>query len=369
WNQIVSYSPRRILRQLALETGTEASVDQAVWSCATCNACTVNCPRGIEIIDVIKAVRTLNVTGGRIPASFEAPLDSLKANGNPWDGVRAKRLEWAGDLDLPAFTSEHEYCLFTCCTTAYDPGNRIAGRALTQLLKYAGIAFGTFGAEESCCGDPAHKLGADKIFSELTLKNTDLFLRAGVQKILTTSPHCLNAFSNNYDGLKGSVASEHYTELLDRLVTQGHLTPTLEVPATVTYHDPCYLGRYQGIYAAPRRVLQSIPGLTLIEMASHKESSLCCGGGGGGAWADTPLNRRLDALRVEEALSTGAQIIATACPFCLRMLNNAVKSLGVGDRIGVRDLAELLLQSLTLKDKAKMTERVDLEIDREICHV
>jgi len=369
WNQAMAYSPRRILRQLALETGTEASVDQAVWSCVTCNSCTVNCPRGIEIIDVIKAVRGINVTAGRIPESWAAPLDSLTTNGNPWDGVRTKRLEWAGDLDLPAFTPEHEYCLFTCCTTAYDPGNRLAGQALLQLLEYAGIAFGTLGAEENCCGDPAHKLGAAEIFSELALKNTDLFLLTGVQKILTTSPHCLNAFKNSYAGLNGSVASEHYTELLDRLVTRGRLTPTLEVPATVTYHDPCYLGRHQGIYEAPRRILQSIPGLTLVEMANHRQSSLCCGGGGGGAWADMPLNRRLDVLRIEEALSTGAEVIATACPFCLRMLNDAVRSLGVGDRIGVQDLAELLLQSVALKDGARITQRVDSEIEREVCHV
>jgi len=369
WNQVVSYSPRRILRQLALETGTEASVDQAVWSCVTCNSCTVNCPRGIEIIDVIKTVRTLNVTGARIPASFKAPLDSLKANGNPWDGVRTKRLEWAAGLDLPAFAPQHEYCLFICCTTAYDPGNRTAGRALAQLLEYAGIAFGTLGTEESCCGDPAHKLGADKIFSELAVKNTDLFLRAGVQKILTTSPHCHNAFKNNYDGLKGPVASEHYTELLDRLVAAGRLRPIREVAGTVTYHDPCYLGRHNGIYEAPRRVLQSIPGLMLIEMASNRESSLCCGGGGGGAWGEHSRNRPLGVLRVEEALSTGVEMIVTACPYCIRMLNEAVRALGVEDQIAVRELAELLMQSVMMDDEAKMTERVDLGIEREVCHV
>ena len=369
WNQVRSYSPRRILRQLALETGTVASVDQAVWSCFTCNSCTVNCPRGIEIIEVIKAVRRLNVTGARIPESWTAPLDSLKANGNPWDGVRAKRLEWAGGLDLPAFTLDHEYCLFTCCTTAYDPANRQAGRALPELLEYTGIAFGTLGAQESCCGDPAHKLGADKIFSELALKNTDLFLQSGVQKILTTSPHCHNAFKNHYDGLKSSIASEHYTELLDRLVTAGRLRPILEVVSTVTYHDPCYLGRHNGIYEAPRRVLQSIPGLTLIEMASNRESSLCCGGGGGGAWGEYSRSQSLGVLRVEEALSTGAEVIATACPYCIRMLNDAVRILRVGDRIVVRDLAELLLQSVLMEDEAKMTERVDLGVDREVLHV
>jgi Fe-S oxidoreductase len=369
WNAVTSFSPRRILRQLALETGSEQTIDQAVWNCVTCNACGVTCPRGIEIIDVIKAVRGLNVAGGRTPPSLAAPLDSLKASGNPWGGVPANRLAWAGDRSLPAFAPEHEYCLFACCTTAYDPGNRNAGQAILQLLKYAGIAFGTLGSEESCCGDPADRLGANEIFSELALKNTDLFLQAGVKKILTTSPHCLNTFKNSYAGLKDTVAIEHYTQLLDRLLAQGDLRPAVEVPATVTYHDPCYLGRHQDIYEAPRRVLMKIPGLTLIEMASHRENSLCCGGGGGGAWGNYRLNQRLDVLLVKEALSTGAEIIATACPYCIRMLNDAVRTLGVEDRIAVRDLAELLLQSVMMKDEAKMTERVDLSIDREVCHV
>jgi quinone-modifying oxidoreductase, subunit QmoC len=369
WNRVISYSPRQILRQLTLETGSEETVDQAAWSCVTCNLCGVNCPRGIEIIDVIMAVRGLNVVGGRIPGSFEAPLDSLKAEGNPWGGLRTKRLEWVGDRGLPAFSAEHDYCLFTCCTTAYDANAKKAGRALAQLLEYAGVAFGTLGVEENCCGDPAHKTGAGEIFAELASNNTERFLRAGVKKILTTSPHCLNIFKNSYAGLKGSVSSEHYTELLDRLVAEGRLRPILEVAGKVTYHDPCYLGRHSGIYEAPRQILRSIPGLTLIEMVNNRESSLCCGGGGGGAWGDYLPHRSLGILRVEEALSTGAELIATACPYCMRMLTDAVRQLGVGDRIAVRDLAELLLQSVMMGDEVQMTEGVDLGFDREVCHV
>lgn len=369
WNLVSSYSPRQILRHLALEFGSEQSVDQAVWNCVTCNACGVNCPRGIKIIDVMKAVRGLNVSSGRIPESLEPPLDSLRVNGNPWSGVRDKRLEWAGDLDIPAFTPEHEYCLFTCCTTAYDQSNSKAGRALPQLLEYAGISFGTFGTEESCCGDQAHKLGAGEIFSELAGQNTELFLHAGVEKILTTSPHCLNAFKNNYAELKGSVLNEHYTELLDRLLAEGRLRPTLEVASTVTYHDPCYLGRHNSIYEAPRRVLKSIPGLRLVEMANNRESSLCCGGGGGGAWNDDLAQQGFGVLRIRQALNTGAEVIATACPYCIRMLNDGVRELGVKNQIVVRDLAELLLQSVVARDERIIKERVDLGFDQEVRHV
>jgi Fe-S oxidoreductase len=348
-----------------MDSGTEQSVDEAVWSCMTCNACGVNCPRGIKLIDVMQAVRGLNVNEGKIPGYLEAPLASLKSDGNPWRGARAKRTEWSQNLNVPDFKSAQEYCLFTCCTTAYDPDNKAAGRALPQLLDRAGVSYGTLGAAESCCGDPAHQIGAGDRFSRLVQNNSDLFLGAGVEKILTTSPHCLNAFRHHYAELKGAVESEHYTELLQRLVEDGRLRPTRELAYAVTYHDPCYLGRHNHIYEAPRRLLQSVPGLTLIEMASNRENSLCCGGGGGGAWSDVHPKQRPGVLRIEEALGTGAEVIVTACPYCIRMLSEAVRQLGVEDRIVVRDLAELLLESVTLKDEATMTEGVD----QEVCHV
>ncbi len=192
---------------------------------------------------------------------------------------------------------------------------------------------------------------------------------AGVQKILTTSPHCLNAFKNNYAELKGSVVSEHYTELLDRVVAEGRLRPMLEAASIVTYHDPCYLGRYNSIYEEPRRVLQSIPGVKLVEMSNNRERSLCCGGGGGGPWSDELPGPRFGVLRVKEALSTGAEVIVTACPYCIRLLNDGVRKLGVENLIVVRDLAELLLQSVVMRAEASIAERLDLGFDQEVRHV
>ncbi len=371
-NLVSTYSPRRILRQLTLDSGTEQSVDQAVWSCVTCNACGIYCPRGIEMIDVIKAVRQLNVNGKRIPKCFETPLAGLKSDGNPWGGAREKRMQWAEGLDIPAFKPDHDYCLFTCCTTAYDPSNRNAGRVLPQLLERAGVSFGTLGTEESCCGDQAHKMGANDVFLELARNNTELFARAGVQKILTTSPHCLNAFKKNYTEMKDSVAGEHYTELLNRLIEEGRLRPIQEIDRIVTFHDPCYLGRHNGIYDAPRQILQSIPGLDLIEMSRNRAQSLCCGGGGGGAWSDHPVEQRCGVLRVQEALNTGAEVLATACPYCTRMLNDAVNQRGVKDQIVVRDLAELVLEAVEMPDKSDQedkTESFNRSSDQEECHV
>lgn len=370
-NLISSYSPRHILRRLALNNATQNSVDKAVWDCFTCNACGASCPRGIDIINVVKAVRGLNISLGIIPESLKAPFESLKKNGNPWNGARNKRLEWTGDLDIKAFAPDDKYCLFTCCTTAYNPENKKAGQALLQLMKHAGISFGMFGEKENCCGDLAHKSGANEIFSDLCAKNTKIFLKEDVKAILTTSPHCLNSFKNNYPDLR-DVSCEHYTELLDRLVSKSRLIPSVRVESTVTYHDPCYPGRHNNIYEAPRRILQSIPGLTLVEMGNNKKGSICCGGGGGGAWSkanDRKGDQNLSMLRIEEALSTGAEMIATACPFCILMLNDAIDKLGVKHKIVVTDPAQLLLQSVNLGYEVDMMDNIKPNHSSEVCHV
>ena len=366
--QVSSFSPREVIRRLEMDAGTALSIDQAVWSCVACNACGVSCPRGIEIIDVMQAVKHLNVNADRIPRHLAFPLESLKESGNPWGGVHANRMAWAEDLDIAAFTPEMSYCLFTCCTTAYDPVNRNAGRALVQLLNHAGISFGSLGIEENCCGDQAIKSGANGISDTLVKDNSTCFLNAGVGKILTTSPHCLDAFKHHYSELKGSIDVIHYTQIIDQLLTDARLRPTKSVAFTITYHDPCYLGRYNGIYDAPRRILQSIPGLELVEMINNRENSLCCGGGGGGAWREDLPEQQLGMMRVREALDTGASVIATACPYCNYMLNAAVEKLGVGDRIDVRDVSELLRQSLDVTISEDRLELIGRKVAQEVCH-
>jgi Fe-S oxidoreductase len=361
------FSPRRVLRRIALEIGTERWVDQAAWHCLTCNACTPDCPRGIGIIDLIRAVREHDVRAGRAPAFLKAPLARLGESGDPWGGARARRLEWAGTPGIPAFSAEREYCLFTCCTTAHDPANRSGSRALVQLLEKAGVSFGTLGIRESCCGDQARQAGARAAFNELARRNTELFVQAGVNKILTTSPHCLNAFRNAYGGLK-DVGVEHYTELLDRLLAAGRLTPVRSAALTVAYHDPCYLGRHNGIYEAPRRVLLRIPGLVLVEMASHKENGLCCGGGGGNGWRTDPGRLRFGRRRIEEASAVGAQVLATACPYCLRMLADAAARGGLAGRVAVMDIAHLLAESVPAAAETHGPEPAHAPFDREACH-
>jgi Fe-S oxidoreductase len=372
WGEVTSYSPRKILRDISLDKASNVSVDEASWTCATCNSCAEHCPRGISSLDLIISIRGHVVDAGFLPKSFAAAVQSLKKDGNPWGGKQENRLDWAQGAELPAYTEEHEYCLFTCCTTAYDTstdkGSQKAGIALLRLLEHAGVSYGTLGTKENCCGDLADKIGVANVAADLTRKNTEMFLETGVAKILTISPHCLNSFKRNYEGLK-NITNIHYTELLDELIQKGFIKPVNRIDLKVTYHDPCYLGRHSAIYDAPRRILESIPGVTLIEMQNNRERSFCCGGGSGGPWKDSVAKESLGEIRIKEALGTGAGVIATACPYCIRMLNESIAKLGVGNQIKVRDVAELLLQSVDLSMHLPKPEKIMLGISQEDLHV
>jgi Fe-S oxidoreductase len=372
WNEVTSYSPRKILRDISLDRPSNVSVDEASWTCASCNSCVEHCPRGIGVLDLIKSVRRQVVEAGFLPESFRLAVKSLKQEGNPWQASRAERLNWAKDAKLPAYTAEHEYCLFTCCTTAYDAtaakGSYKAGIALLRLLEQAGVSYGTLGTRESCCGDLADKIGAADVAAELARKNTEMFLEAGVDKILTISPHCLNSFKNNGNGLQ-QIAKIHSTELLDELIREGALTPVNSLDLKVTYHDPCYLGRHSAIYEAPRRILAAIPGVTLIEMQNNRERSFCCGGGSGGPWKESVAQESLGEIRIKEAIATGAEVIATACPYCIRTLNETIAKLGVANQIKVRDVAELLLESVDLSIQLPKPENIHMRLSQEDSHV
>jgi len=381
WGEVASYSPRKILRDIALDRSSNVSVDEASWTCATCNSCVEQCPRGIGLLDLIKSIRRQIVDSksirrqivdsGSLPGYFGIPLKSLKKNGNPWEGKVENRLDWARGAKPPAYTGEHEYCLFTCCTTAYDTsngkGSQKAGIALLRLLDQAGVSYGALGTKESCCGGMADKFGAADIAAELIRKNTEMFLEAGVSKILTVSPHCLNSFRKNYERLK-KVSTVHSTELLDKLIEEGTIRPVNRLDLKVTYHDPCYLGRHSSVYDAPRRILESIPGVTLLEMQNNRERSFCCGGSSGGPWKESAGQESLGEIRIKEAIGTGAEVIATACPYCIRTLNESIAKLGVGNKIRVRDITELLLQSVDLSDTPGKTAHSEMSFSQESSH-
>ncbi len=343
WPTVKQFSPREVIRLASL--GLEGYEQEDLWNCVTCRTCVIRCPRGIDIIDVMRSARAVMLESGTVPETYRAPLASLRTDANPWSGNKSERYEWASDLDLPEFTADTDYLYFTCCSQAFDPRNRKVGRALIEVLRQAGVSFGVLGNEEACCGDQARKVGAEEIYGRLKNTNTKLFEDRNVRRVIVSSPHCLDVINRDY-ATELPVAATHYTQLLAKRIADGSLTPSQPFEHRVTYHDPCYLGRHSGEYEAPRAVLRSIPGLELVEMPRNRETSLCCGGGGGGLWMDVPKEQRFAVLRVREAKATGAEVIATACPYCTSMLEDAIKILDLEDDLEVKDVAEIVAQSL-----------------------
>lgn len=339
WPLVEAFSPRRVFREMSL--GLEGWEAEAVWRCVTCRACVQRCPRGLDITGIMQSARTVLQQSGAAPRGLTVPLASLRTQGNPWEGDRTDRIDWPAVVGAPLFTSDCESLLFPCCTQVYDPRHRRAARALTSLLSLAGYRFGTLKEELSCCGDQARKVGAPDVFDDLSKGNLQAFRAHGVKRVFTSSPHCLDVLRTT-----PGVETEHATQVLWRLVQEGRLVPTRSVSAVVTYHDPCYLGRYAGVYDAPRHLISAIPGVDFREMPRSREESLCCGGGGGGMFLEMLPEQRFSVHRVREAIATGASILVTACPYCVLMFEDAIKATGLEGELEVLDAAELLSRSI-----------------------
>lgn len=331
------------LAQMGIEGFEEENI---LFACSTCGMCQDNCPRGVEIIDNVRGMRASIVGGGMPPASLRPILGSAHANGNPWSGPREKRTQWQEGLNIPRFGPDTEYFLFVCCHSCYDPRSTKIARSVARLLTEGGVSFGVIGAEESCCGESMRKLGDEELFQNLASANMELFSSRGVKKIITTSPHCLWTFTNDYEELGAEWEVVHYTEIVSRLLAEGRIEFSGKSEKRAAYHDPCYLGRHCGIYDVPRRLLGSVPGVEPLELGRSRESSLCCAGGGGRIWAEVPMGERFGELRVLDALEAGAQVLATACPYCVNMLTDACVTLEKQDALEIRELSEILAESL-----------------------
>ena len=331
------------LGQMGLEGFEEEHV---LFACTTCSVCQTNCPRGVKIVDNVRAMRTSIVGAGMAPPHLRPMLGSAHANGNPWSGLREKRTAWQQDRSIPRFGPETEYFLFVCCHSCYDPRSMKIAASIAALLTFAGVSFGTIGEEESCCGESVRKLGDEELFQKLATGNIDLFNRNGVKKIITTSPHCLWSFKNEYPELGADWEVFHYTQILDALRAEGRLPIVQSLGKRVAFHDPCYLGRHSGIYDAPRNLLASVPDAEVLEMDRDREAGLCCAGGGGRIWAEVPLGERFGELRVKDAVRHGAQVLTTSCPYCVNMLTDACESLGKHDDLEILELSELLVREL-----------------------
>ena len=344
WNVVRNFIIPRMLRQA--QFGLADFESEEWWLCTSCNACVRRCPRGVEIADIMKSVRRIVAEWGTTPASLRSVAASLGSVGHPWQEAREKRADWAKDLNVKDFTQDTEYLYFPCCTPAYDPMVIDVARATARVLQQTGTDFGILGAKENCCGESIRKAGNESLFQRLARSNIVTFVENGVRKIIVTSPHCYETFKNEYPDLGGNFEVIHLTQYLARLLEEGKLNFTKELPKKVVYHDPCYLGRHNDIYDEPREILNSIPGLELMDEIDSHENSLCCGGGGGRIFMETKKGERFSDTLVEQAIELGADVLVTACPYCILNFKDSVLTMDKSDVLEIRDVSELVLLAI-----------------------
>ncbi len=327
----------------------EVITDNVLWACTTCRWCVDSCPVFIEHVPkIVDMRRWLVLTEGRFPAELQPTFRNLENNGNPWQIAWQTRADWAKDLGVRVMSdvSQAEYLYWVGCYGSFDERNKKVARAFVKLLQAAGLDFAILGTEEKCTGEPARRIGHEYLFQTLAQENVQTLKRYRFQKIITACPHCFNTIRNEYPQFDGRFQVMHHTELLDELVRSGRLRVAREREDRITYHDPCYLGRYNDVYDPPRRVLRSVCRGELVEMHLSKSNGFCCGGGGGRVWMEEHEGRRVNQVRVEHAMEVNPDVLASACPFCLTMFEDGVKGKGVADKIKTRDIAELVADSL-----------------------
>jgi Fe-S oxidoreductase len=330
------------------EIKTSPRFQEILYSCATCANCVEHCVFTFseDLVNIFIAAREELVNEGIIPPPVRDFLKNINVNGNPYKEPAQERGKWAEGTSIEAYDGQ-EYLFYVGCVGSYDERAKKIAATVGSLLVKAGVSMGILGEKETCDGNEVRALGEAGLFQFLAEQNIESFKQVGVKKIITLDPHAFNAFKNDYPGFGGEFEVYHYTQVLAQLLRSGKIA-LKEYNAKVTYHDPCYLGRHNGEYKAPREILKSIPGLELIEMERNGENAFCCGGGGGnfftdilGGGEDSP-NR----IRVREALDTGAGIIAVACPQCAKMLEDGIKAEDLDYKLQVMDVAEIVMQAM-----------------------
>lgn len=338
---------RKLLRAAQLGIKELAVSGGELWDCATCRLCELACPRGVRITDAMHALRVIGFEERKAPSKLEAALWGVYDDANPWGGKKMDRAKWAEGLGVKDMQRPSKYLLYVGCAVSFDPRLQRVARSLVEILKDAGIDFGILGEKENCCGDVVYQVGEVGFLEELVQNNIEMFKKSGAESIITVSPHCFNMFRAVYPSYGETPPAMHYTELLADLLSRGILK-TGEMQGNhglnITYHDPCYLGRYHGIYEAPRRILESVPGAALTEMKDSKANALCCGGGGGLMWTEFSGDRPSH-QRVSQAAASGASVMATSCPYCIQNFEDGVKTKGIGN-LKVMDVSEILAKAL-----------------------
>jgi Fe-S oxidoreductase/nitrate reductase gamma subunit len=328
--------------------------EDTLWACTTCRSCMEHCPVYVEHVDKIIDMRRSQVLmESKFPEELMEAFRGLEKNSNPWGLGFDARVDWAKDLDVPILSEipgeKIDYLFFVGCIRSYDDRNKKVAMAMARILNHLGVKFAILGMEEGCCGDPARRVGNEYLYQILAQTNIETFKRHKIRNILTTCPHCYNTIKNEYPQLGFSCEVKHHAEFLAEQVGSGHLKLNQAIQKKVTYHDPCYLGRYCGIFEEPRRVLNAIPSLVLTEMERSGKESFCCGAGGGWMWMDEKIGKRINIQRLEDALETDPDWISTACPFCVTMFDDAIKNKDKEESLKIWDIAEIVEQALDIK--------------------
>jgi Fe-S oxidoreductase/nitrate reductase gamma subunit len=329
-----------------------------IWSCTTCMACVEHCPVFIDPMDKIIDMRRYQIMGkGMVPSEAKAMIRNLEIYGDVHGKGRAHRGDWALNLDVPPIAAEGlnpEILLWVGCSGTFHPRYQEVSRAMVHILRTAGVRFGILGKDELCCGDPARRLGEESLFLELAQKNIHRLISYHVKKIVTLCPHCFNTLKNEYPHIRGdsrsgekvSIEVVHASEYVMNLIEKKRIVPKYHIGKRVAIHDPCYLGRINHVYEPPREIVKSLPEIQLKELKRHHENSFCCGGGGGRMWMHERLGRRINLIRAEEVSETEVDVVATACPYCLMMLDDGVKALEEQKPPKVLDIVEMVASSI-----------------------
>ena len=353
--------------------GTPVDITQFVhpdvlWACTTCRACEEQCPVMISYVDkIVDMRRTLVFVKGEFPHELQKPFQGLEVNGNPWNLARTDRAAWTDGLDVPTMSDKPnaEVLYWVGCAASYDDRAKKIARATVKLLRQAGVEFAILGMEESCTGDPARRAGNELLFSMLAEANVATMKgyqeQGGIKKVITTCPHCFNTVKNEYKDFGIELEVVHHADFLLGLLAEKKLVPTKAAPGKVTYHDSCYLGRYNGIYESPREILRRIPGVELVEPEYwNKQRGLCCGAGGAQMWMEEQNQNRVNVKRTLQLVDTQATTIASACPFCMTMLTDGLKSQSLEEKVKQLDIAEILEASCVVE--ASATPEVPAEL-------
>ena len=345
WNRVRNFSMRKIIRQATFGLTDIESDD--IWRCTTCGICPQQCPRDVKQIESGVALRRIATEYGVFPTTAKPVRGvsaSLLGKGNPLGEDREKRADWAQGLSVKPFTEGMEILYFPGCYLCYDPRLKKVAKATAAILNKAGVDFGILGYRENCCGESIRKTGDEELFKRLARENIKNFIENGVRKILVSSPHCYHTFKNEYPEFMVNFEVVHITQYLSELINEGRLELAGEYGRKVTYHDPCYLGRHNGIYDEPREALQKVPGLELDEMPESRATSLCCGGGGGRIWMETVKGERFADFRIEQAVGIGAEVLVTSCPYCITHFEESKLTLEDSESLDIKDITEIIAE-------------------------